>query len=108
MWFFINILSSYCATLHKFGVLFAFGLAMLSRLIMDIDLLCADSRTFSFTESRSYISTVANVPVGAGSVVRHLLPCSVDEYISLYVPRLAACRFATMPHSQNLTINISN
>lgn len=56
----------------------------------------------------SQLSTVANVAVRVGSVLRYLPQFPVDEYISICVPHLHARRFALTSIGQTLKNNVGN
>lgn len=81
---------------------------MLSMMILGFMVLCADVPDACCTEYVSLMSAVANVTVGAESVLRYLPPCPVDGYISRYVLRLSSRRFAIMPIGQNSTVKVGN
>lgn len=78
---------------------------MLSRLLSDLIVLCANVPDACSTGSISLMSAVANVALSTGDLLRYSPSYAVHEYISQCIPRLDARRFAIIPVCQALTVN---
>lgn len=81
---------------------------MFSRLISNVMVLCANVLDVYSTDYVSFISAAANVAVGTDGVLRYPPQNRVDEYISQYVPRLDARRFAMMPVGQARLVELGS
>lgn len=81
---------------------------MFSRLVSDVLVLCTNVPDSYSIEFISLMSTIANVAIGAGGVLREPPLYFLDKNVLRNVLRLDVCRFAMMPVGQALTAKVDN
>lgn len=81
---------------------------MFSRLVSDLIVLCANVPDVFSVASVFSKSAVASVEVGEDAVLQYPSPCSIDDYISRYIPGLSARRSAMMLIGRALTVRVGN
>lgn len=80
----------------------------MARLVSDLVVLCVNVPDVWSTDCIFVMRAVTNVAVAASGVLQYPPPYPAGKYISRYVARLYAYRFAMIPGGQALTDRVGN